>query len=475
MSKSDIVAVIIAGGSGTRLWPLSRHLLPKQFINILGGKSLFEDTVDRIAPLSGRDGILAVVNREHAFGSAHQILKPYQLLIEPDGRNTAPAIGLAAKYAARDGGDPVLVVLPCDHIVTDKAAFRKTIAVAVAEARLGSIVTLGIKPTHPETGYGYMQFTPAAKGKKTKSLKVSRFVEKPDFETARKYVASGRYLWNCGIFVFKASVLLGEMEKHLPAVHALLGKIEKAAFTADGVAARPLAELFCKMPSVSIDYGVMEKSSLVRVIPCSIGWSDVGSWLSLYSVSKKDSNGNVLRGEVMSLDCENSLIHSDSRLVAAIGLKDIALIETPDAVLVCPLARSQEVQKIVNELKRGNRSQAREHLTVRRPWGHYTLLEEAQTYKVKRLVINPGHRISLQFHRKRSEHWTVIEGEAEVVKASTTYLMGAKNSIDIPACTLHCVKNSTTLPVTIIEVQSGPYLGEDDIIRIEDDYGRDKR
>jgi mannose-1-phosphate guanylyltransferase/mannose-6-phosphate isomerase len=467
---TEIKAVIIAGGSGTRLWPLSRYLLPKQFIRILGGRSLFEDTVERIAPVSGRDGILAVVNREHAFGSAHHILKPYQLLIEPEGRNTAPAIGLAAKYASRNGHDPVLVVLPSDHIVTDKEAFRKTVKTAVREACSGAIITLGIKPTHPETGYGYMQFTPSAKT--AKSLKVSRFVEKPDLETARKYVESGRYLWNCGIFIFKASVLLKEIKTHLPRVYELLNRIEKHAFREDGVIPGKLAGIFTKMPSVSIDYGVMEKSSLVRVIPCAMGWNDVGSWLSLYSVSKKDKRGNVINGEVMSFDCDNSLIHSDSRLVAAIGLKDMALIETSDAILACPLARAQEVKKIVDELKLGKRSQASEHLTLVRPWGTYTLLEETETYKVKRLVINPGQRISLQFHRKRSEHWTVIKGNAEVVKASETYILRAQNSIDIPACTLHGVRNSTGTPVTIIEVQSGDYLGEDDIIRIEDDYGR---
>ncbi|MFA5162205.1 MAG: mannose-1-phosphate guanylyltransferase/mannose-6-phosphate isomerase [Elusimicrobiales bacterium] len=458
-----VTAVILAGGSGTRLWPLSRQLFPKQFINILGGKSLFEDTAERIAPLA--NDIIAVVNREHAQGAAHHLLKPYSLIVEPEGRNTAPAIGLAAKYAMRGGKDPVLAVLPSDHIITDRKAFAKAMKSAAAEARRGKIVTLGIKPTRPETGYGYIQFPPSRR--QGGPLPALRFVEKPDYKTAASYVKSGRYLWNCGIFVFRASVILDEIKRHLPEVHELL---DQAA--AQDFGRQALAGIFRRMPSVSIDYGVMEKSGLVRVIPCDIGWSDVGSWASLYQISEKDKNGNVIRGEVLARGCSGCLIHGEGRLVSAIGLRDTALIETPDAVLACPLARTQEVRGIVDELKGKNRSQAAEHLTVRRPWGSYTLLEESRNYKVKRLVIDPGQRISLQFHRKRSEHWTLIDGEAEVTKASEVLKLSRHNSIDIPAGTVHCVRNRAKSPATIIEVQSGCYLGEDDIIRLEDDYGR---
>ncbi|MDD2772780.1 MAG: mannose-1-phosphate guanylyltransferase/mannose-6-phosphate isomerase [Elusimicrobiales bacterium] len=472
MKKNETAAVILAGGSGTRLWPLSRQLFPKQFINILDGKSLFEATIARVAPLVGEGGIIAVVNRDHAWGAAHHILKPYQLIIEPEGRNTAPAIGLAAKFAMRAGGDPVLIVLPSDQIITNVPAFRRMLKTAADEARKGHIITLGIKPTHPETGYGYMQFSPA-ETRAEKSLPVRRFVEKPDFETAKRYLEAGDYLWNCGIFVFKASVILSEIKRHLPRVHSLLNEIEKRAFSGGAIKPKELARVFHKMPSVSIDYGVMEKSRLVRVMACGdIGWNDLGSWLCLHQISKKDARGNVLRGEVMASDCRGSMIHSEGRLVAAIGLKDTAIIETADAVLACPLSRSQEVKKIVAELRLKRRSQADEHLTVRRPWGAYTLLENAAAWKVKRLEINPGQKISLQFHRKRSEHWTIIGGEAEVTKGDLVLQLREKSSIDIPPCTAHCVRNRTEKILTIIEVQSGPYLGEDDIIRLEDDYGR---
>ncbi|MBI4655924.1 MAG: mannose-1-phosphate guanylyltransferase/mannose-6-phosphate isomerase [Elusimicrobia bacterium] len=471
--NTEIFAIILAGGSGTRLWPLSRHLLPKQFLRFGKRNSLFEATVNRVSGLAPGTNILIVTNNMHAFGSGYHQMKKYKQIIEPCSRNTAPAIGLAAAYLMKTGKDPVMIAMPSDHIITGKAEFLKVLKLAVGAACKGRIVTLGIVPDRPETGYGYIEAASRPEKFNAKALEARRFVEKPDFKTAQNYLKSGRYFWNSGIFIFRASTMLHEMKKHLPRVYALLERISRKAFSDRGRIVYPaLEETFSRMPSVSIDYGIMEKSNIVSVIPSDIGWNDIGSWYYLYQISAKDSKGNALVGDVIAIDTEDSLIYSDKRLVAAIGVKGLAVIETADALLVSELNHSQEVKKIVEELKKRGRTQHIEHLTVDRPWGSYTVLENLPNYKVKKLRINPGHRISYQYHKQRSEHWFVVSGEAEITRDAKKILLKKNRHIDIPAYAKHMLFNPGKIPLEVIEVQSGEYFGEDDIIRLDDKYGR---
>jgi len=451
---ADVFGVILAGGSGTRLWPLSRKLLPKQFLRFGKEESLFEKTVSRITPLTGKGNVVIVTNRLHAFGSGCRQLKKLRLLIEPEARNTAPAIGLACLYLLKTcKNDPIAVVLPSDHMIIDSPAFIEILSAAVKEARKGKIVTIGVKPETPDTGYGYIK---AAGGKDgavrgAKCLQVERFIEKPSAETARKYLKSGGYYWNAGIFVFKASVMLGELDKYLPAAGALLAKIGREAFKNGKLDYRALSPLFSKMPSLSIDYAVMEKSGLVFVIPSEFGWSDVGNWRYLYGALPKDGAGNVKLGDVVAIDSRNNLLYSGSRLVTAIGVENLAVIETRDAILVSEINRSQEVKKVIAELKKRKRREVNEHVTVERHWGSYTMLEDLPNYNVKKLNIRPGCKISYQYHKRRTEHWFVVRGSAEVT------LNGKKMTVS---------RNRHVDNLEVIEVQSGKYLGEDDIIRL---------
>lgn len=472
--KEDIFAVVLAGGSGTRLWPMSRQLLPKQFINIDETGSLLEATIKRVRPLASGGNVIIVANKLHAFGSGYNQMKGFRVIIEPEGRNTAPAIGLAAAYARKLGEDPVLVVLPSDHAIKKTSAFLSVLKTAVFEAEKGRIVTLGIVPDRAETGYGYLEVDKPPREFNKSAVKVRRFVEKPDIKTAEEYLKSGRYFWNSGMFIFKASVMLDEIKKHLPKAHKSLLEISKKAFDGETIDYSVLNRIFSEMPDISIDYGVMEKSPIVSMIPSEIGWSDVGSWYYLHKISRKDKKGNFIRGNVMAQDCENSLLYGADRLVAAIGVKDLAVAETADAVLVCPLHRSQEVKNIVAALKEKKMPQYSEHLTVERPWGSYTVLEDSPSYKVKRLKINPGQKISYQLHRRRSEHWIVVSGTAEVQKGDERVILNENQSIDIPREVKHKLSNHGDKPLQIIEVQSGDYLGEDDIERFEDVYGRTK-
>lgn len=471
-NQKSIYAVVLAGGSGTRLWPMSRRLLPKQFINLDENGSLLEATIKRINPVVKDDNVIVVANKLHAFGAGYNQLKKFRVIVEPEGRNTAPAIGLAAEYAKKLAGDPVLIVLPSDHVIKDTKAFLTVLKTAVSEAEKGRLVTLGIVPDRAETGYGYLEIDKPPRNFNKTAVRVKRFVEKPDIKTAEEYLKSGRYFWNSGMFIFKASVILEEIRRHLPEAGKMLLEISKKALASGTVDHAALNKIFPKMPDISIDYGIMEKSSIVSMIPSKIGWNDVGSWYYLHKMSHKDKKGNFIRGNVMAQDCENSLLYGAERLVAAIGVKDLAIAETADAVLVCPLNRSQEVKNVVAALKEKKMPQYSEHLTVERPWGSYTVLEDSPAYKVKRLKIDPGQKISYQLHRRRSEHWIVVRGTAEVQKGNERIVLEKNQSIDIPKGTKHKLSNNGDKPLQVIEVQSGDYLGEDDIVRFEDVYGR---
>ena len=465
-----LIPVILSGGSGTRLWPLSRESHPKQFLPLLGEKSLLQSTWLRLRGLPGADAPLIVANEEHRFMVAEQLrqvgAKPFALILEPVGRNTAPAIAVAALRAMQGGQDPVLLVLPSDHVIVDEAAFREAVLVAMASAESGRLVTFGIVPTAPETGYGYIN---AAPGDGVRD--VLRFVEKPDQATAEAYVASGEYFWNSGMFAFLASRYLEELSKNQPRMVDLAREsLDKATVDADFL--RLDKASFSACPSDSIDYAVMEKTDRASIIPIDVGWNDVGSWSALWSVVEQDGNGNAHRGDVLARDCRNTLAISDKRLVALIGLTDIVAIDTDDAILIAHKDRVQEVKEIVASLKRDGRPQATWHRKVYRPWGSYDGIDSGDRFQVKRIVVKPGASLSLQMHHHRAEHWIVVKGTARVTNGDKVFLLGENESTYIPLGSKHRLENPGKQPLELIEVQSGGYLGEDDIVRFEDVYGR---
>ncbi|MDX8389205.1 MAG: mannose-1-phosphate guanylyltransferase/mannose-6-phosphate isomerase [Mariprofundaceae bacterium] len=467
-SGIQVQAVVLAGGSGSRLWPVSRQLLPKQFLNVAGDRSLIEETIARLSPLVEPENVVIVSNQSHISGSAYNLTQAYETISEPEGRNTAPAVGLAAIKAVLGGNDPIQIVLPADHVIRDEQAFRKVLESACKTANKGALVTFGIRPDVPATGFGYIR----ASGADADEVRpVCEFVEKPDLEHAQQYVRSGDYFWNAGIFVWRASTILAELARYLPDVMAVLKlimqEVEQGATFAESVDRH-----FNTMPSISIDYGVLEPSDRVQVIPCDIGWNDVGSWEAVHDISDKDEHGNVIRGRALAQDCHNSLIKTDSRLVAGIGLENICVIDTNDAVLVCPLDRAQEVKQLVDVMKSGDFPELVSHQTVRRPWGEYSVLLEGDSYKIKQIVVNPGGQLSLQMHHYRSEHWVVVAGVAEVQRGDEKILLHQNESSFIPQGTRHRLANPGNLPLKIIEVQSGEYVGEDDIVRFDDNYGR---
>ncbi len=500
-----LIPVILSGGAGTRLWPLSRELYPKQLLPLVTGRTMLQETAARVNGLKEVAEPIVVCNDAHRFMVAEQLrllgAKPQAIILEPVGRNTAPAVAIAALAAlgaqpasapkgatsistststststssagARAGkaaatNDPILLVLPADHVIEDVNVFHAAIAVALKEAAAGKLVTFGIAPTKPETGYGYIR---RAKGS-GQAFPVAEFVEKPDEKRAQAFVASGEYYWNSGMFMFRASRYLDELEKFAPDIHAAC----KAAFAGaakDLEFLRLAADAFAACRSDSIDYAVMEKTHDAVVVPLDAGWSDVGSWSALHAASRADAAGNVTHGDVIAEDTKNCYVYSSDRLVATVGLEDHVVVETKDAVLVAPRSRVQDVKLLVNRLKADKRYESSLHRQVYRPWGSYDSIDSGHRFQVKRLIVKPGAVLSLQLHHHRAEHWVVVSGTARITRGEEEFLLEENQSTYIPIGVRHRIENPGMIELHIIEVQSGSYLGEDDIVRLEDKYGR---
>lgn len=479
-SKQDLLVqpVVMAGGSGTRLWPLSRAGYPKQFLVLTGDQSLFQEAVQRLGRLAEpqmqvRSPVI-VGNEEHRFLMLDQLrelrMEPAAVLLEPFGRNTAPALTLAALQALEGGEDPVLVVTPADQTVTEPQAFVEGLRVAVRQAAEGGIVILGIRPDRPETGYGYIR----ADGDGA-LRRVAQFVEKPDQPTAEKYLADGRYFWNSGMFVLRASTWLSALERFRPDI-AEATRAAWAARSVDAKFVRPGRDAFAAVPSESVDYAVMERCAgsgiELHMVPLAAGWNDLGAWDAVWQVSPKDEQGNAQRGDVIVQDARNTLVHATSRLVGVVGLQDVVVVETPDAVLVTDRSRSQDVKQIVGHLHQAQRGERDTHRKVHRPWGWYDSIDAGPRFQVKRIMVKPGASLSLQKHHHRAEHWIVVTGTAEVTCGDRKVLLSENQSTYIPLGEVHRLANPGKVPLEIIEVQSGAYLGEDDIVRFEDTYGR---
>lgn len=469
-----VLPVVMAGGSGTRLWPLSRAGFPKQFLVLAGNTSLFQQAATRLRGLQG-DGLavgapVIVGNEEHRFLVLDQLretgIEPAAAILEPMGRNTAPALTLAALQGLESGADPVLVVISSDQTVTDEAAFTAAMQRAVRAAAEGALVILGIVPDRPETGYGYIRADGA---------KVAQFVEKPDLATAEKYLAAGGYYWNAGMFVLQASTWMAALERFRPDIAAAC-RAAWAARSTDQRFVRPGKAEFAAVPSESVDYAVMEKcpgSGLdIRMVELAAGWNDLGAWDAVWDVLPKDAAGNASVGDTIVNDSRNTLVHASSRLVAAVGLDNVVVVETPDAVLVADRERSQDVKRIVAQLGAEQRGEQALHRKVHRPWGWYDSIDSGPRHQVKRILVKPGAALSLQMHHHRAEHWVVVSGTAEVTNGDKVILLGENQSTYIPLGQVHRLRNPGKVPLEIIEVQSGSYLGEDDIVRFEDTYGR---
>jgi mannose-1-phosphate guanylyltransferase/mannose-6-phosphate isomerase len=466
--------VVLCGGAGSRLWPMSRQLLPKQFLPLVSEKSLLQDTVLRAARVAGAAAPVVVSNHEHRFLVAEQLqeagVKPGALILEPAGRNTAPAVTAAALHLRAADPDGLMLVLASDHAITDIDAFAAAVAEAARIARLGHLVTFGLTPTAPATGYGYIELGDALPGS-LQGFRIRRFVEKPDLATAREYVASGRFLWNSGMFVFPVRLYLEELARLRPDILAATeAAVQRAARDLDFL--RLDAAAFTACPAQSVDYAVMEKTGKGAVVKAEMGWSDVGSWSALWDLAAKDAGGNVARGDVELQDTAGSYIRADSRLVYVLGMKDVLVVETDDAVLVADRSRAEGVKDAVERLQKERRSEHVSHSRVYRPWGYYESVDAGPRFQVKRLMVKPGHALSLQRHRQRAEHWVVVSGKARVTRGDDVFDVAENESTYIPPMTKHRLENATTEPLLLVEVQSGSYLGEDDIERFEDRYDR---
>jgi mannose-1-phosphate guanylyltransferase/mannose-6-phosphate isomerase len=469
MSNHSVYAVILAGGSGSRLWPLSRQSLPKQYLPLDGEASLLQTTINRLAAIVDAGHVLIVTQEGHAKGEAYHALLPYKTLFEPVGRNTAPAIALAAAYLTLNGDDPTMVVLPADHIIKEEARFQVHLATAIEAARDGRLITFGIQPTRPDTGFGYIKAN--ASGMQEVFV-VERFAEKPDHATAEKFLREGGYYWNSGMFVWKASAILSEIKQYLPAVYEVVQSIIDDSSDQSNFE-KAVEKHFSGMPAISVDYGVLEKSDKVALIPCDIGWSDVGSWNAVHEIAAKDSDGNALQGNVIAIDCKDSLIRSEKRLVAAVGVEDLCVVETADAILIAKNDQTQRVREVVETLQQRGATEHIFHTRVYRPWGNYTVLEEdPEGFKIKRIEVAPGARLSLQSHQHRSEHWVVVSGTATVINGHETITVHKNQSTYIPIGAKHRLENRESEPLHIVEIQVGDYLSEDDIQRYDDTYGR---
>jgi mannose-1-phosphate guanylyltransferase/mannose-6-phosphate isomerase len=470
---SNVKVVILAGGSGTRLWPLSRMKSPKQFIKFFEEKELLKHTIDRLSPLIDLSDILIVTGVGQSEGAAYSASQQIETLFEPVARNTAPAIAIAAAFFQGDthSEDPIMIVLPADHIIRDVDTFQENIKMAIEVAKDGRIVVFGVRPTNPDVGFGYIKVDSSVEVNHNQALTVKSFVEKPERKTAIDFLKDSRYFWNSGMFVWKVSTILGEIESYLPKIFSVNNKILDN-YKERGLFQESINLFFENMPNISIDYGVLEKSKKVSLIECDVGWSDIGSWDAIYDASKLDSFGNSIKGNVISIDCNNSLIYSSKRLVATLGIKNLHIVETADAILIAHHGEGQRVREIVDKLKHIKAQEHLIHVTVERPWGSYTVLEELPGSKMKRIIVNPKSKLSLQRHKHRSEHWIVTSGIAIVTRNEEVFTISKNQSVYIPIFTKHRLENKEDFPLEIIEVQVGEYLEEDDIERFDDQYGR---
>ena len=474
-----IIPVILSGGSGSRLWPMSRELNPKQFLPLCSEQSMLQETMTRLEGVEELAAPIVVCNEEHRFLVAQQMrdigIKVDKIILEPVGRNTAPAICAAAEYiqGKNDNSDDVMLVLSADHVIQNHSVFHEVIQAGYQVARQGQLVTFGIVPDKAETGYGYIKRAGAYSGvgNMEDAWTVAQFVEKPDQETAQNYLDSGEYYWNSGMFMFQASTILQELEHFSQDIFQAV-KLAVSEGAKDLDFCRLGSEAFKASPSDSIDYAVMEKTDKAVVLPLDARWNDVGAWSALWEVKQQDADGNVLQGDVLNFDVTNSYVHADERMIAVIGLDNCIVVETADAVLVADKNRAQDVKKVVTSLKSSGREEALLHQRVYRPWGSYETLEETERFKVKRIVVNPGAKLSLQMHHHRAEHWVVVKGTANIVCGDKEFVLTEDQSNYIPLGTKHRLENPGVIPLEIIEIQTGSYLGEDDIVRFDDTYGR---
>lgn len=468
-----LLPVIMAGGSGSRLWPLSRELMPKQFLTLHGEQTMLQATLARLSGLNA-EFPLVICNEEHRFIAAEQLrqcnLLQHNIILEPVGRNTAPAIALATLTATQNGEDPLLLVLAADHVIQDPQAFQLAVHQAQQLAEQGQLVTFGIVATAAETGYGYIRRGLPYQGN-ISAYQVDSFVEKPDRATAEQYLTSGEYYWNSGMFLFKASAFLAELRQYRPDIlQACEQAMAKTEPDLDFI--RVNKEAFAGCPAESIDYAVMEKTTKAMVVPLAAGWSDVGAWSSLWEISAKDAAGNVHQGDILQHNSQNNYVYAETGLIATVGLQDMVVIQTKDAVLVAAKDQVQDVKHIVQQLKQANRTEHHIHREVYRPWGKYDSIDQGNRYQVKRITVKPGEKLSIQMHHHRAEHWIVVHGTAKVTINQQEQLLTENQSVYIPIGAVHALENPGKIPLELIEVQSGAYLGEDDIIRFSDRYGR---